>query len=114
MNVVPCYNPPPSGMTSQEPKQDKRQYALNLALAGFTGQVGFLTLGLVVMALLAGLWLDKAFGTRPLFLILLLLGSVPVTIFVMFRVALSFVARIKPASPTAKPLKEENSSDAND
>lgn len=113
MNVVPCYNLRFSGMTSHGPNRDRKQYALNLALAGFTGQVGFLTLGVVVAALLAGLWLDRALGTRPLFLILLLLGSVPATIFLMFRVALSFAAKIKPAGPPVKPAGEDNSSGAN-
>ncbi len=79
-------------------KQNRKQYALNLVLAGFAGQVGFVTLAIVVAALLLGLWLDSSLGTRPLFTILILLASVPVTLWVMFRVAMGFVARIKPSA----------------
>lgn len=42
-------------------------------------QVGCLTFGIIFVALLAGLGLDRLFGTRGLFTILLILASVPVT-----------------------------------
>jgi hypothetical protein len=88
-------------MTGQKPGTNRTQYAKNLALAGFAGQVGFLTLAIIIVALLAGLWLDSQFGTRPLFTIGALLASVPITLFIMFRVAMSFVTRIKPSPPPA-------------
>ena len=87
-----------------EGKPDRKQHVLNLTLAGFAGQVGFITLAIVVGALLLGLWADNNLGTRPLFLIVSLLASVPVTLFVMFRVALGFVNRIKPGEP-AQPVR---------
>ena len=94
------------------PKQNNNQYALNLGLAGFAGQVGCITLLIVFGALFGGLWLDGFLHTKPLFTIVLLIGSVPVTIFVMFRVALSAVAKIKPVQPaSARPVKEENPSE---
>ena len=98
-------------MAGQKPQQARKQYALNLAFAGFAGQVGFLTLAIVVVALVAGLWLDATFGTRPLFTILVLLASVPLTIFVMFRVVLKFAAQIKSVAPTKSRLKEESIGD---
>lgn len=73
------------------------QPAVNLALAGFAGQVGCLTLAIVLAALFAGLWLDNQFHTRPLFTLVLVIGSVPVTLFVMFRAALGAITRIRPA-----------------
>ncbi len=98
--------------SNQNPKQKYAQFALNLGLAGLAGQVGFLTLAIVFAALFGGLWLDRQFETKPLFTILLLIGSVPVTIFVMFRVAMSAVAKIKPSAPAQARLKtEENSSE---
>ncbi|MBI5293780.1 MAG: AtpZ/AtpI family protein [Chloroflexi bacterium] len=94
------------------PKPNNNQYALNLGLAGFAGQVGCITLLIVFGALFGGLWLDGFLRTKPLFTIVLLIGSVPVTIFVMFRVALSAVAKIKPVQPaSARPVKEENPSE---
>lgn len=99
--------------SNENPKPKNVQYALNLGLAGMAGQVGFLTLVIVFAALFGGLWLDRRFETKPLFTILLLIGSVPVTIFVMFRVAMSAVAKIKPAAPAgqARPVKEDDSSE---
>ena len=100
-------------VSNENPKPKNVQYALNLGLAGVAGQVGFLTLVIVFAALFGGLWLDRRFETKPLFTILLLIGSVPVTIFVMFRVAMSAVAKIKPTAPAgqARPVKEDDSSE---
>ena len=94
-------------------QKNKTQYALNLGLAGFAGQVGCLTLVIIMAALLGGLWLDNQFGVKPLFTILFLIGSVPITIFVMFRVAMSAISRIKPVAPvkSSHVKKEENSSE---
>ena len=97
------------------PSTSSTQYALNLGLAGFAGQVGCITLVIIIAALLGGLWLDRQFGVKPLFTILFLLGSVPITIFVMFRVAMSAIAKIKPVVPpkgtATQEKKEENSSE---
>ena len=100
-------------VSNENPKPKNVQYALNLGLAGVAGQVGFLTLFIVFAALFGGLWLDRRLETKPLFTILLLIGSVPVTIFVMFRVAMSAVAKIKPTAPAGqtRPVKEDDSSE---
>jgi len=76
--------------------KDRLRYALNLTLAGVAGQVGCLTLLVIMVALFAGLWLDKAFQTKPLFTVILMIGSVPVTLFLMFRVVKAATDRIKP------------------
>jgi|CXWL01.1.fsa_nt_gi uncharacterized membrane protein YcfT len=94
-------------------QKNNTQYALNLGLAGFAGQVGCLTLVIIMAALLGGLWLDNQFGVKPLFTVLFLIGSVPITIFVMFRVAMSAISKIKPVTPVKsnQEKKEENSSE---
>ncbi len=83
------------------------QYAINMGLAGFAGTVGFVTIVIIVVALVLGLFLDNQLHTKPLFTILVLLGSVPVTLFVMFRLALGAISKIKPIPPTQP--KEEKS-----
>jgi F0F1-type ATP synthase assembly protein I len=87
---------------------DRRQSQrlFNLTLASVAGQVGCLTLVIVLVALFAGLWLDSQFGTRPLFTLILMVASVPVTIVVMYRVATAATSRIKPV-PTDKAEPEE-------
>ena len=69
--------------------------ALQMALLGVIGQVGCLTLVIILVALVAGLWLDNQFQTRPLITIILVIVSMPITIFLMFRVVLSFAPRIQ-------------------
>jgi F0F1-type ATP synthase assembly protein I len=90
------------------PPQKSSNYAINLSLAGFAGTVGVVTLVIVVVALIAGLFLDRQLNTKPLFTILILLGSVPVTIYVMFRLAMGLISKIKPDQPVKK---EEKSSE---
>lgn len=95
--------------SSGKPTQNNAQYAINLSLAGFAGQVGCATLVVVIGSLFLGLFLDNQFHTKPLFTVLILFGSVPVTIFIMFRLALSAIAKIKPAQSTQSTKKEEKS-----
>lgn len=99
---------------SQPENQEKNrfQYAMNLTLASIAGQVGCLTLVIIFVALFAGLWLDQYLDTKPLFTIVLLIGSVPVTLFLMFRVVRAATSRIKPVQNSDKnkiPTTEEDS-----
>lgn len=86
---------------------DSSVRAINLALAAFAGQAGCLSLIIVIVALLAGLWLDNQFGVRGPFTVVLLLLSVPLSLFVMVRIALGSVKNLKqpPASGNAQNQK---------
>jgi F0F1-type ATP synthase assembly protein I len=84
-------------MSDLKPQEkDRRQYAYNLTLAAVAGQVGCLTLVIIFGALIAGLWLDRSFATKPLFTILFMLASMPLTLYLMFRVVQGATNRIKP------------------
>ncbi len=76
--------------------KDRQQYAYNLTMAAVAGQVGCLTLVIIFGALIAGLWLDRSFATKPLFTILFMIASMPVTLYVMFRVVRGATNRIRP------------------
>jgi F0F1-type ATP synthase assembly protein I len=78
--------------------KNRQQYVYNLTLAAVAGQVGCLTLVIIFGALIAGLWLDRSFETKPLFTILLMVASMPVTLYLMFRVVQGATNRIKPVS----------------
>lgn len=82
----------------------------SISLVSATGQVGCLTVLLIVGALLAGRWLDAQLDTRPWFTVGLLLGSVPVTlvltITLVLRATKDLTAQIKPGRN-----REENASD---
>jgi ABC-type molybdate transport system permease subunit len=75
-------------------KKKKLQHTYNLTLAAVTGQVGCLTLIIILAALFGGLWLDNRFDTRPMFTIGLVIASVPVTLFLMIWVAKKATAKI--------------------
>lgn len=68
---------------------------MNLALFGVAAQSGCLTLVIVLVALLGGLWLDAQFQTRPMLTILLVLLSIPVSLITMFFVVRLATAKIK-------------------
>jgi len=72
------------------------QRARNLALATVAGQVGCSTVVLIFFALFAGLWLDAQFGVKGPFTIILLLLSIPVSLFLVLRMALGAVRAIQP------------------
>ncbi len=91
------------------PEQEEAQASLAIATAGVLGQVGCMTLGLIGLALVAGLWLDARFATRPLFTLLMVLASVPVTMYLMVRIVLRGTARLRRAARmgSAEEINEE-------
>ncbi len=80
---------------SELPEKSRKQIAYSVALAIVLGLVGFLTLAIVVAAILGGLWLDSRMGTRPMFTIGLVILSVPVTLLVMFWVVRAVTSRMQ-------------------
>jgi hypothetical protein len=92
---------------SSSPGQEeatRRAVASGMAVAGILGQVGCLTTALVLLALVGGLWLDAQFGTRPVLTLALVLGSVPVALYLMFRIVLAGARRVQSgkANPTGQ------------
>jgi len=80
--------------TPEKPSRPKSKNSRNMLLAVMVGQVGFLTLLIVIGAVLGGLALDNALGTKPWFTIGLLVVSVPVSIVLMVLIARKTVSRI--------------------
>jgi len=74
-------------------------------LAGIIGQVGCITVIIVGLALGAGIYLDRFLGTEPVFTILLMVGSVPVTLYIIVRVSLVAAARAQ--QPTTKQTEDK-------
>jgi F0F1-type ATP synthase assembly protein I len=61
--------------------------------------VGGLTLGIVLISVFGGLWLDKVFGTKPILTIILVIASAPLCLGLTVRVAKRAVKNFN--SPTA-------------
>jgi F0F1-type ATP synthase assembly protein I len=81
--------------------QDEFRAAVTMTIVWVAG----LTLVIIFAALLAGLWLDKILNSKPIFTIILILVSIPVTLFLTLRVVKTTTARIQPA--TRKVVAEE-------
>jgi len=96
---------------SDDQNKDRLQHAYNLTLASVAGQVGCLTMVVIIAALFAGLWLDKYFNSKPMFTLILMIASVPLTLFLMFKVVTVATRRIKtdqPRKPVDGPEEELN------
>jgi hypothetical protein len=90
---------------TSDPQRNRKQYWLNLTLAGAAGQVGCVTLIIVLAAVFGGLWLDARFQTRPTFTIVLLLASIPVSLVAMLYIVRLVTSKIKAGPPPeAAPL----------
>ena len=97
----------PAMVHGPEPQKDKKQYWLNLTLAGAAGQVGCVTLVIILAAVLGGLWLDSQFQTRPFFTLVLLIASIPVSIVAMLFIVRPATSKIKANAPKREKTDEE-------
>ena len=80
----------------------------NTILATVVGQVGCLTPVILLGALFAGLWLDRQFETKPLFTILFIVGSAPVSVFVLYRIVRTATAKLKTDNQVENSEEEAN------
>lgn len=77
------------------PSEQKGRSILNTLLIVMIGQVGCLTLVIILASVFGGLWLDKTFGTKPVFTLAMLVAGIPVSVLVMLSVARRTLARLK-------------------
>jgi hypothetical protein len=68
---------------------------LSTLLIVMVGQVGCLTLIIILASVFGGLWLDNMFGTKPVFTLALLFAGIPISVLVMLVVARRTLARLK-------------------
>jgi hypothetical protein len=88
-------------------KGKNRTRVYNLTLAAVAGQVGCLTLIIILAALFGGLWLDSHFDTKPTITIILMIISVPVTLVMMFWVVKATTSRIQSVSKKQQEQMED-------
>ncbi|HLE90596.1 MAG TPA: AtpZ/AtpI family protein [Anaerolineales bacterium] len=75
--------------------EKKGSSILNTLLIVMIGQVGCLTLIIILGSVFGGLWLDNLFGTKPVITLALLFAGIPVSVIVMLVVARRTLARLK-------------------
>jgi F0F1-type ATP synthase assembly protein I len=65
----------------------KRQRALRTVLIVLVGQVGCVTLIVVLLSVFGGLWLDRHFHTQPIITLALLFAGIPISVLLMLQIA---------------------------
>lgn len=72
---------------------DQKQINEISMLAGIIGQIGCLTVIIIAVAFGAGILLDRLLDTKPIFTLLAVIGSVPVTLYLTVRVGLTTASK---------------------
>jgi len=80
--------------------EQKGRNVFNTLLIVMIGQVGCLTLVVILASVFGGLWLDNTFGTKPAFTLALLFAGVPLSVFLMLYVARRTLERLKAQNET--------------
>ncbi|NTU54937.1 MAG: AtpZ/AtpI family protein [Anaerolineales bacterium] len=75
--------------------EQKGRSILTNVLIVMVGQVGCLTLVIILASVFLGLWLDNVFGTKPVITLALLFAGIPVSVLVMLGVARRTLARLQ-------------------
>jgi F0F1-type ATP synthase assembly protein I len=75
--------------------EQKGRSILTTLLIVMIGQVGCLTLVIILASVFGGLWLDNTFGTKPVFTLALLFAGIPISVLVMLVVARRTLTRLK-------------------
>jgi F0F1-type ATP synthase assembly protein I len=95
-------------MGQEKPKNQKLS-VLNITIIGVIGQVGLLTLVIILGALFGGLWLDNANHSRPVFTLIALAVSIPVSIIIMLLVVRGAMKKLKLELPEKHEGQEKES-----
>ncbi len=80
----------------------KKQNVISTLLIVLVGQVGCLTLVIILASVFGGLWLDQYFHTKPLFTLILLFAGIPLSVVLMLTVARRTLARLKSNAESEK------------
>jgi hypothetical protein len=82
--------------------EQKGRSILTTLLIVMIGQVGCLTLVIILASVFGGLWLDDTLGTKPVFTLALLFAGIPISVLVMLVVARRTLARLKERAEAEK------------
>ena len=75
--------------------EQKGRSILTNVLIVLIGQMGCLTLIIVLASVFGGLWLDKIFDTKPVITLALLFAGIPVSVLLMLNVGRKTLARMQ-------------------
>jgi len=81
--------------------EQKGQNILSTLLVVLIGQVGCLTLVVILASVFAGMWLDNMFGTKPVITLVLLFAGIPISVLLMLFVSRRTLAKLKSQSESS-------------
>lgn len=81
--------------------EQKGKNILNTLLVVMIGQVGCLTLVVVLASVFGGLWLDNMFGTKPVITLVLLFAGIPISVLLMLFVSRRTLTKLKSQSESS-------------
>jgi F0F1-type ATP synthase assembly protein I len=81
-----------------QPEPDRHGILRNLLIV-LVGQVGCITLVVILVSVQLGLWLDAHFNTKPLYTLILVFAGIPLSVLLMLLVARKTLARLTNEKP---------------
>jgi hypothetical protein len=100
---------------NKPPEQRPAQPIIPMKFGEVGVQVAGITLGIVLLSVFGGLWLDRILGTKPILTVILVVSSAPLSLFLTVWVAMRAVrdlpSRPEQKSPQANISKEDTSDD---
>lgn len=79
---------------TQTDLEQKRKNMVQTLLIVVIGQVGCITLAVVLASVLGGVWLDNYFGTKPVITLVLVFAGIPLSVFLMLYASRRTLARL--------------------
>ena len=92
---------------NRSPEKNYLSAVFNTKALTVGGEVGCLTLIIVILSVFGGIWLDRILGTKPLFTVSLVLLSAPLSLVLTYWIAKRAVKDMNPA-PAAQSLPEQS------
>ena len=74
--------------------QPLKSVSASMPVIALGGQIGCVTLVLVLVAAFGGIWLDNLLGTKPFLTIFLVLGAAPLSLFLTYKMAVHAINKV--------------------
>lgn len=98
-------------MSGLKPEKDKGKYTFEYALASVTAQVGCFTVVLTLGAFAVGYYVDQLIGSSPWLALILMIGSVPFNLYLIYRMVTKTTSQMAvplPNNSEETPKKEKD------
>lgn len=109
-----CYNSHDMSQSENNEHKPLQSVSASMPVIALGGQIGCVTLVLVLGGAFGGIWLDNLLGTKPLLTLILVLGAAPLSLFLTYKMAVSAINKVNLPAPQdgkTETLKEDETSE---